>query len=180
MVKVKALLENAAKCRQEAGDFILGQHSELAGPLMWGAVMDSLLALALIARASEAGARRRHLTLKSAVDGLLDRLPDLEGPMGTAGDPEALAWPALRAEPVPEPVGESSARLLWLADRLIDGAWHQGLLSEVSDILRRFALSAPSGTKTAAPGGESPAPGLERGAGPAPPSQPSPIPTEEP
>jgi hypothetical protein len=166
VLKIKDLLENAASCRQEAGDFILGQHSELAGPLMWGAVMDSLLALALIARESERGARRRHVALASQVEALLGSLPR---PAGRALDPEDLAWPGGELEPLPEPVGESSARLLWLADRLIDGAWHQGILSEVSEILRRLALAptAPTGTAPSAQaGGE----GL-----PSEPAEPSPI-----
>jgi hypothetical protein len=166
-VKIKALLDNAAECRRSAAPLMLGGHADQAAPWMEAAIMDSLLALALIARASEAGARVRAANFRDVLEDVIERIPQAAGePLGTL---------SFKPEPATEPGTPEAAcdptRLRWLADRLLDCSWDSRVTSEASQALRAAARQLVGSTTTAAPGSESPAPELDRGAELAPPPE---------
>jgi hypothetical protein len=160
MGDIQNLIDRASQSRRLAIPLLIAGHGEQAAPYMTAAVMDALLALVLVQRAAESGARQRATKFGETLTALIERLPQPD--MG--GIPLDYQPPAA---PPPEPVGPSPARANWLADRLLDGNLTDDTVGEIAGLLRDLArwLTVP-----AAPGAESPGPGDGGGAVPAPPT----------
>jgi hypothetical protein len=158
MGDIQNLLDRASQSRRLAIPLLIAGQGEQAAPYMTAAVMDALLATALIQRAAEAGRRRQHGFLAARLESLMERLPA-----------PALGGPMLDYQPPPLPASPvtQAGRMRWLADRLADGNWTEDVILEIVTVLNRIAVEAD--LTTAAPGSESPAPGDGGGAVPAPP-----------
>ena len=133
-VSAKSLIANALECRDNAGPFMVGGHHELAQPWINAAVMDALLALAMLERSGQRGSWRRHNAFQEGLEKLMARLP------ADAGMPlELQQQPELNPLAEPQPVPYTQARVAWLADRLLDSLWEPGVALEAADTLRRLA-----------------------------------------